>query len=131
MSSTVTPIGLYAQSTGEVTTKANGQMGKMDFLKLLISQMRYQDPLNPTDSAQSMAQLSQYSSLEQMMNMSQSFTALQSVALLGKIVKANAVDGTPMEGKVTAVNMSDKNTPILTLEDGSLVALSDVQEVTY
>lgn len=126
----ITPIGISAQSTGKITTEANGRMGKYDFLKLMISQMRHQDPLNPMDNSEMAAQLAQFSQLEQLLDMSQAFTSLQTVAMLGKIVKADGIDGSVIAGRVASVNMND-DTPIMTLDTGAIIALADVREVTY
>jgi flagellar basal-body rod modification protein FlgD len=49
-----------------------GALGKNAFLQLMVTQMRYQDPLQPQDNSQFLAQLAQFSSLEQMQNISQS-----------------------------------------------------------
>lgn len=51
-----------------------GALGKDAFLQLMVTQMRYQDPLQPQDNSQFLAQLAQFSSLEQMQNISQSTT---------------------------------------------------------
>lgn len=126
----IQPVGLYAQSTGQVTTEANGKMGKNEFLTMLVTQMKYQDPLNPADNTAMIAQMAQFSQLEQMLTMTEAFKGLQTVAMLGKIVSAMATDGSVLSGKVTSVSMNG-DTPLLTLEDGSLVALQDVMEVTY
>jgi len=71
-SSTSTPSAASAL-TGAAT--AGGAMGKDQFVKLLVAQMTHQDPLNPMDSTQMAAQLAQFSSVEQLMNIN---TQLQS-----------------------------------------------------
>jgi len=128
MSNTITPVGMWAQSTGQVTTEANGRLGKSDFLALLIAQMRYQDPLNPMDNTEMIAQMAQFSQLEQSLQMSEAFTGMQSVAMVGKVVTATATDGSMIRGRVVGTSTGDD--PVLTLEDGSLVALEDVEGVT-
>jgi flagellar basal-body rod modification protein FlgD len=51
-------------------------LGKDEFLKLLVTQMRYQDPLSPMDNAQFTAQLAQFSSLEQLFEVNSNLSAL-------------------------------------------------------
>ena len=53
-------------------------LGKSDFLLLLVTQFKYQDPLNPMDDKEFVAQLSQFSSLEQLMNLNESMDGLTS-----------------------------------------------------
>jgi flagellar basal-body rod modification protein FlgD len=79
--------------------KTDDTVGKDAFLKLLITQMRYQDPLSPMDNEAFLAQLAQFSSLEQMQQLNQNFdTALLlsqsqanngATALIGKNVRAS------------------------------------------
>ncbi|WP_420808987.1 flagellar hook assembly protein FlgD [Borrelia turcica] len=85
-------------------------LGRDDFLKLLITQLRYQDPTDPMKDKEFIAQMAQFSALEQMTNMSKSFEKLSSslsinrdLDLLGKIVEFEHVDGEIIKGKVTNI----------------------------
>ncbi|MCW2277938.1 flagellar hook capping FlgD N-terminal domain-containing protein [Heliophilum fasciatum] len=55
----------------------DNNLGKDDFLNLLVTQLRYQDPMNPMDNTQFIAQMAQFSSLEQMKNMTEGLAELQ------------------------------------------------------
>ena len=59
--------------------KNKQQMGKDEFLTLLIAQLSHQDPTNPMDNTEFVAQMAQFSSLEQMHNMSNGFEKIASV----------------------------------------------------
>ena len=63
-----------AQTTAASATQSNTTLGKDDFMKLLIEQMKNQDPMNPMDGTQFAAQLAQFSSLEQLQNLNDSTT---------------------------------------------------------
>lgn len=60
----------YAPTPGQSTTLTgtNSDLGKDDFLQLLVAQLSNQDPMNPQDGAQFVAQLAQFSSLEQLIS---------------------------------------------------------------
>lgn len=62
----VNPIGSGAFSGALAPQQASGDLGKDDFMKLLIAQMANQDPLSPVDNSEFIAQLAQFSSLEAM-----------------------------------------------------------------
>ncbi|WNZ72492.1 flagellar hook assembly protein FlgD [Borreliella garinii] len=91
-----------------VSNKVN--LGKDDFLKLLITQLRYQDPTNPMKDKEFISQMAQFSALEQMTNMSKSFEKLSSslgirrdLDLLGKVIKFQHGDGEVVKGRVTNI----------------------------
>ena len=72
---------------------ASQELGKDDFLKLLLAQLSNQDPTSPMENTQFIAQMAQFSSLEQMTNMSTEFTKLanmlnssEAVNVIGKTV---------------------------------------------
>lgn len=82
-------------------------LGKDDFLKLLIAQLQHQDPLKPMDDKEFVAQMAQFSTLEQMQNMSTALVTTQATALIGKTVTWDNEDGDPKTGRVDSVKMSN------------------------
>ena len=87
-------------NSSDGTTKLGDGLGKDSFLQLLMTQMRYQDPMNPADSSESIAQLAQFNSLEQMQNLNDNFTKMlkwsqmtEASSLIGKQIEANATQG--------------------------------------
>ena len=76
-------------------------LGKDDFLKLLVSQLQHQDPMNPVDDKDFMGQMAQFTSVEQLTNMATAIDRMstasqstQSIALIGKTVSWKKEDGT-------------------------------------
>ncbi|MEK7394696.1 MAG: flagellar hook capping FlgD N-terminal domain-containing protein [Fibrobacterota bacterium] len=63
-------------STASTTKAKSGTLGKDDFMTLLVTQLRYQDPLNPQDNSQMASQMAQFSSLESMQNVQKAGEAL-------------------------------------------------------
>ncbi len=125
-SSAASALNLATPSTVTVDTQTSGivsgtdkitakTVGKEDFLKLLVTQLRYQDPLQPEDPKEFVAQLAQFSSLEQQINLNQNFSSLsdqmkalkntlglsQGVSLLGKTVKGEGNSLTLASGQAS------------------------------
>jgi flagellar basal-body rod modification protein FlgD len=63
--------------TTKVPGPGNAELGKDTFLKLLVAQIRNQDPLNPADGLQFVTQLAQFSELEQLIQMRQDLQAVR------------------------------------------------------
>jgi flagellar basal-body rod modification protein FlgD len=104
-------------------------LGKDDFLKLLIGQMQNQDPLNPTDGAQYMQQMTQFSILEQITNLGQTTSAAASneydqnaIALIGKEISYLRTDAdgrlSTLSGRVESVKFTSAG-PQLTVSGES------------
>ena len=70
----------------------SNELDKNAFLQLLVTQMQYQDPLNPGDSTEYMSQLAQYSSLEATMNISTTLEKGNALNLVGEYVIMNTTD---------------------------------------
>ena len=89
--------------------KANAALDKNDFLKILITQLSHQDPTQPMDDKTFVAQMAQFSSLEQMTNMNDGLAKVadllartQAVGMLGSAVDIETGSDT-VSGIVDAV----------------------------
>ncbi|MDR0683694.1 MAG: flagellar hook assembly protein FlgD [Spirochaetaceae bacterium] len=87
----------------------NQSLGRDDFLKLLVTQLSYQDPTAPMEDKEFIAQMAQFSSLEQMTNMASDFSKLAEIitgseanSAIGKSVEIMEGDNT-VQGTVKAV----------------------------
>lgn len=133
-SSTTSALDPYRYSPGGTRT-AKQDLDKDAFLKILVTQLQYQDPTQPMDDKQFISQMAQFSSLEQMNNMTTAMTSLSNVnmmaygaQLLGNTVSYKDENGNLATGEVTAVKNADG---IVQVQVGDkLVYLADVQSVT-
>jgi len=133
------PIGSTngtTSTTGATPAQLPGStLGKDDFLKMLAVQMQNQDPMNPMDDKDFMAQMAQFSSLEQLQNlgastdqMVQSNAINRGMTMIGKTVTYLDADGNPHSGKVDGLEIGSD---ALGLEIGSdVVDPNAVVEVT-
>jgi flagellar basal-body rod modification protein FlgD len=100
MSTSITPTTTTGTSSA-LTQATNSQLGKDTFLKLLAAQLQNQNPLNPTDDQQFLAQMAQMSEVEQVTNLAQSQQQATSsqqmteaVSLIGRTVTWLDASGT-------------------------------------
>jgi flagellar basal-body rod modification protein FlgD len=81
-----------ANSYTSSSSSSSTDLDKDAFLQLLVTQMKYQDPLDPGDSTEYMSQLAQYSALEATMNVSETLEKGNALNLVGEYVIMNTTD---------------------------------------
>ena len=116
-----TPVTQSGNGLG-VTTSSSSKDKDM-FLQLLVAQMKYQDPTNPTDSSQFLAQSAQFTSLEKMQSIADqtglllgSSLAFGASGLVGRTVTYTLDDGTEGTGTVSGVQFGTSG-PVLSVGD--------------
>ena len=109
-------------------------LDSVDFMALIIAQMRNQDPLSPQDNSDFMAQLAQFETLSQMTRMADGLRVMQSVnelssatAMIGRTVTGRQVDGVPAVADVVARELF--GAPYFELNADQLVAVDADQRV--
>jgi flagellar basal-body rod modification protein FlgD len=117
------------------TDKPSNEMGQDTFMKLLVTQMRMQNPMEPSDDKEMIAQMTQFSTLEQITNMAtestKSATASQmsqAVNLLGRTVTYLDTDGNKQTGTVDQVSMVN-GAPNLTVGGNDGITTSQITQV--
>ncbi|WAH35401.1 flagellar hook capping FlgD N-terminal domain-containing protein [Alicyclobacillus dauci] len=121
-----TPVSSTASTTSSSSSPVlnqSQQLGQDDFLKLLVAQMQNQDPLQPQDNSQMLAQLAQFTSVEQMTNVAQTETqvlsainslqTLMAPQMIGKSVTIDDGSGTPIQGTVDSVKFSQGQSQVV------------------
>ncbi len=130
-----TPVArLLTPPPSNATASPNDQMGKDTFLKLLVAQLKYQDPTKPTDSAAFMAQTAQFTMVEKLEALAKTNAellstnrALSASSLLGQQVVTTSPTGDDVVARVTGVRF-DLTGPVLLTGDTE-VSLAAVKEV--
>ena len=131
---------LSSQQMAEASRAVSNELGKDAFLRLLIAELSNQDPLNPMDDREFIAQMAQFSALEQMTNMTK---VLEGMASLDKYSAVNYVgttvffeyedDGGKMQsvmGRVVAVWFDNKEGPILEIDGFGEFPLNRIEGVS-
>lgn len=148
----------YAGGASKAPAEGNS-LDKDAFLRLLVTQMQYQDPLDPQDNSEFIAQLAQFSTLEQMTNVSSGMSKLATMVenidssllvgqlsnMIGQEIRWETVtegqdaDGAPLKtreqhtGIVKGIKLSD-GVPVVVANDGiedHTVALDAIKSVGY
>jgi flagellar basal-body rod modification protein FlgD len=136
MTSPVSGMPSVATNTATSTVDRPDQMGSDTFLKLLVAEMKYQDPSNPMSSADMMAQtatLTQTQALQTIAAQNKETLALQrsltAGALAGHQVSYTATDGTTQTGIISAVQISATDNSATALINGVGVDIGRITAV--
>jgi flagellar basal-body rod modification protein FlgD len=128
--------------TGSLTTRDTlGGISGEDFMKVLIKQLQFQDPLKPMDNEQMVQQMATIRELEMNTSLSNKLAQLTdqqrfgaAAALIGRHVKGTMTDAEGneflAEGRVTAIRFTNKGEVILELDSGQSLPLGNLEEVT-
>ena len=127
-------------STVDSTSAApqTSNISMQDFLKVLLTQLTYQDPLKPMDNQQFMAQMAQFTSLQESQQMNEKMStlisnqaALQSVGLIGRTVDIATSSGQTLSGVVTALSLAGAApSKSITLQGGATIDNVGLNQVT-
>lgn len=85
--------GAAAASASSTSNKISGQLGQSDFLKLMTTQLKNQDPTQPTDSSQMLAQMAQLSTVSGIQDMQGSLKQLVDTMMAGQTTQAASLVG--------------------------------------
>ncbi len=119
-------------SAKNTSGRNTGELGQQEFLNLLTTQLKYQDPLKPMDDTSFIGQMAQFTALTQAKEMNTNAVTTKAFSLIGKNVVANYTDETTKEttvvqGQVTNVRMADGK--VYVVVKGKDVPVENVTEV--
>lgn len=123
-SATSVPV---SSAVTDAFTNPKSTLNQTDFLKLLVAQIQYQDPMNPQSDTQMAAQMAQFTSLQQAAQSSSSLAMIQANSLVGNTVTLQVDPTHTASGVVTGVVMNN-GAPQITV-NGANYNLSQVTSV--
>ncbi len=128
----ISDIMKYTRPETEKTAGSQSDLDKNAFLNLMITQMQYQDPMNPVEDKEFLAQMAQFSSLEQLQNLYKVQSEAQGYNLIGKYIVSHSYDENTgdintVEGRVEGVTTKGSDTYVI-IGDNE-VKLDDIANV--
>ncbi|MDO5572799.1 MAG: flagellar hook capping FlgD N-terminal domain-containing protein [bacterium] len=128
----ITDLTASSESLSSTTKSSNSTLDKDAFLQLLVAQMKYQDPLEPTSNTEYISQFATFSELEEMQNMSSAMDLSRASGLVGqqvimKVTSESTGETTYEDGKVDYV-VYENGKAYLSI-GGSLYSLDDLDTV--
>ncbi len=130
-------IATSTQLSNAVRETKGDNLGKDDFLLLLVTQFKYQDPLNPMDDKEFVSQLSQFSSLEQLMNLNTSMEGLTGATKEQQMMNAGSYIGKDVGAGGNSIAVKDDKVSIYyyafgeTMSKGTINVYDQNMQVVY
>jgi flagellar basal-body rod modification protein FlgD len=126
----INTVNTNYNSLSTTERKVKSELGKDEFLKILVTQLQNQDPMNPMQDSEFISQMAQFSALEQMTALNSSFEMSRAFSLVGKNVYAEISDDGAtyfVNGKVDKVSILNGQAYATVGE--AQVKISDIKEV--
>lgn len=134
---TAASLGSSAMTATTGTGGLEDELGKDAFLQMLVLQLQNQDPMSPMDNEDMIAQLAQFSALEQMENLNSQFDFLSgnidqlnfisASQLVGKTVRGLDLNGEIHEGVVESVHL--QGSVVILNVDGHLMSMAGIADI--
>jgi flagellar basal-body rod modification protein FlgD len=123
-------------ATAPASAATKSVLGKDDFLKILVGQMKNQDPMSPSGDKEFIAQMAQFSMLEQITNLTKATEELtertsmsQMVGLMGRTVTYEDAEGAPVTGTVDGVDVAAGGAPSISVAGHAGIDPTAVRQV--
>jgi len=114
----------YLSNKKNTRQTGNGSLDKDAFLQLLVTQLQYQDPTSPMDDKEFISQLAQFSSLEQMQNVSKSIDSLADISTQSQLIQYNSFIGKSVNWNELSSDVDEKGKPIVNSGSGIVSKVS-------
>ena len=121
-----------SNSSSSTSKKSGGSLDKDAFLQLLVAQMKYQDPLEPTDNTEYISQLATFSQLEETQNMQASLQEMEANSLVGKQVVLSVTSSATGETSYvtgTVDSVIHENNKTYLMVNNNLYSIDDLYSV--
>lgn len=140
-SATIDPNLFYSNKPQQERSTGNNVLGKDDFLKILITQLQHQDPMSPMQDREFIAQMAQFTQVEQMTNMSKMLEKFIQFEAGNPLVKFSELIGKEIQFE-TEIPSDENDTPpkiesgngmvktVVTRENGIFAILNNGKEVS-
>jgi flagellar basal-body rod modification protein FlgD len=134
--SNISPAGqIGITDAGKTDAKSNkNDIDKDMFLKLMVTQLKYQDPLNPASPDEFLAQTAQFTTVEKLTQMAEDSAGAAlgqrmttASSMIGKAVSYAGTGGEPTVGTVVSARITDENQIMLNLGGGTEISLLEVK----